>query len=174
MSIRINAHHASEFERPAVPTPIQIQAPRICIDLDGNTVLCAGLKNFFYINAVPRAPKQLAACHVAKNRGVRLDFYLKHAKPFGRDDLEFDLLDRRRVADLRHSRQRILRPSPQQHARRPEKVECYNPWSFAIFKDCSANCARSPFAARSIIIFASLEDRGSLVPSIRSFAATSS
>ena len=36
MGIGIDAHHAAEFERPAVPAPIEVEPPRVGIDLDGD------------------------------------------------------------------------------------------------------------------------------------------
>ena len=38
VSVRVDAEHAPEFERTAVPTPVQVQAVRIGVDLDRNSV----------------------------------------------------------------------------------------------------------------------------------------
>src|SRR6478672_3466916 len=79
MGIWIDAHHASGFERLSMPTPVQIQAPRICVDLDCNAVLCARSQDFFYIDFVAWPSQELATGHMAKDRGTRIRYGRKDA-----------------------------------------------------------------------------------------------
>ena len=44
MSIWIDAHYAPDVERLLVPAPVQIQAPRICVDLDCNAVQVGAIR----------------------------------------------------------------------------------------------------------------------------------
>ena len=79
MRIRVYAHHASDFERVAMPTPVQIQTPRIGIDLDCNAMLCACSQNFFDFNVIAWTPQELATSHMAKDRGTRVGYGCKDA-----------------------------------------------------------------------------------------------
>src|SRR4051812_39903239 len=42
MRVGIDAHETSERERALVPAPVQIEPPRICIDLDSHAMRGAG------------------------------------------------------------------------------------------------------------------------------------
>ena len=42
MRVWVDAEHAAELQRLAVPAPVKIESPRICIYLDGNVVGGAG------------------------------------------------------------------------------------------------------------------------------------
>jgi hypothetical protein len=66
MGIGVDAYHAPEVERLLMPTPVQIQSPRIGINLNCNGVLGAGLKNLPNINIVPRPAEQLPTGHVSQ------------------------------------------------------------------------------------------------------------
>src|SRR4051812_44740350 len=70
MGIRVDAHHASEFERLPVPTPIEVEAPEIGVDLNCNAVLCACSQDFFYVYVVAWPAQELATRHVTKDRGA--------------------------------------------------------------------------------------------------------
>src|SRR4051794_3484644 len=72
MSIRIDAHRASEVERLPMPSPVEIKTPGIGIDLNCNAILCARSKDFFDVNIVARAPEQLPTGHVTQNGGARV------------------------------------------------------------------------------------------------------
>ena len=39
MGIRIDAEHAAEIEHRLVPAPVEIEPPRVGVDLNGNTML---------------------------------------------------------------------------------------------------------------------------------------
>ena len=56
-----------------MPTPVQIQAPRVCIDLHRNAVLRAGAKDLLHADVVAWPPKQLSAGHMTQDgrSGVR-------------------------------------------------------------------------------------------------------
>src|SRR4051812_16549618 len=47
VGVRIDAHHAAQFERAAVPTPVEIKTPRVRIDLDRDAMLGACSKDLF-------------------------------------------------------------------------------------------------------------------------------
>jgi hypothetical protein len=70
MGIRIDAYRASEVERLPMPSPIEIEAPRIGVDLDRHSVLCACLEDFSDLNLVAWASEQLPTGHVTQNRGA--------------------------------------------------------------------------------------------------------
>src|SRR4051794_14205113 len=55
-----------------MPAPIQIEPPRIGIDLDGDAVARACLKDGFNIELISRPPQKLPAGHMSENRGVRV------------------------------------------------------------------------------------------------------
>jgi len=81
MRIRVDAHHASDFERVAMPTPVQIQTPRIGIDLDCNAMLCACSENFFDVYVIARPTQELATRHMTEDRGTGISYRSKD--PFG-------------------------------------------------------------------------------------------
>src|SRR5205823_5584737 len=54
MRIRIDAHHATEPDARRWPTPVQIEAPWIGIDLDCHPVLGAGLQQLLMSTSQPR------------------------------------------------------------------------------------------------------------------------
>src|SRR4051794_8181912 len=62
-----------------MPAPVKIEAPRIGVDLDGNAVLGACRKDLFNVHIVARPPKELAACHVAKNGDERMGHSAQNA-----------------------------------------------------------------------------------------------
>ena len=55
-----------------MPAPIEIEPPRIGVDLDRDTVLGTSLKDFVGVDLIARAPQQLPAGHVAQNRRERI------------------------------------------------------------------------------------------------------
>ena len=65
--IRVDRHHASEFESSPMPAPVEVQTPWACVDLDGNAVSGTGLQDGVDIELVSRPTKQLAPSHVAQN-----------------------------------------------------------------------------------------------------------
>ena len=72
MGVGVDAHHAAEVERALMPAPIQIEPPRIGVDLDGDAVLGTGGENFFHIDLVAGPAQELTPRHVAKDSGVRI------------------------------------------------------------------------------------------------------
>src|SRR3954454_24093639 len=67
MRIRVDAHHAPEIERTAMPAPIEIKPPRMGVDLHRNTVLGTGFQDPFHIDFVARTGEELPAGHVPEN-----------------------------------------------------------------------------------------------------------
>src|ERR1044071_10418037 len=65
MSIGIDAEAATQFQSAAQPPPIEVEPPRIAVDLNGNPVLGAGDQNALDINLVTGTAQQLPAGHVA-------------------------------------------------------------------------------------------------------------
>jgi hypothetical protein len=72
MGIGVDAHHASKFERPLVPAPIQIETPWVRVDFDGNAMGGAGGEDALNIDFVSRPSEQLTPGHVPKDGGVRI------------------------------------------------------------------------------------------------------
>jgi hypothetical protein len=79
MGIRVDAHHASQFERLPVPTPIEVEAPRIGVDLHCNAVLCTRTKDLFDVYVIAWPPQELATRHMTKDRGARVGYGGKDA-----------------------------------------------------------------------------------------------
>ncbi len=52
MRVRVDAHHAAKIERALMPAPVQIEPPRIGIDLDGDAMSGARGKDFLDIDLV--------------------------------------------------------------------------------------------------------------------------
>src|SRR3954471_18222459 len=42
MRVRVNTHHAAQFESATVPAPIEVEPPRVGVDLHGNAPPGAG------------------------------------------------------------------------------------------------------------------------------------
>lgn len=59
--VRIDAHDASEIERCLVPAPVQVESPRMRIDLNHDVVLRTSAKHLLDIDFVSRAALKLAA-----------------------------------------------------------------------------------------------------------------
>jgi hypothetical protein len=72
MRVRIDAHHAAQFERPAMPAPIEIEAPWVRVDFDRHGMLGAGDEYFLDVDVIARPPEQLATCHVSENGHERI------------------------------------------------------------------------------------------------------
>src|SRR6185436_15063271 len=77
--IRIDAEHAAELEPARVPAPVEVEAPGIGIDLDGNAVLGASGEDPLGIDAVAFAAEELASGHVPENGRVRVGYGAKEA-----------------------------------------------------------------------------------------------
>ena len=71
MGVGVDAHHAAEVERALMPAPIQIEPPRIGVDLDGDAVLGTDGENFFHIDLVAGPAQELTPRHVAKDKDWR-------------------------------------------------------------------------------------------------------
>src|SRR5438105_1242961 len=72
MRIRIDAHHAAEIEGAAVPAPVQIEPPRVGVDLHGNPVLRTGGEDRLDIHFITGAAQKLPPGHVAEDGGERI------------------------------------------------------------------------------------------------------
>jgi hypothetical protein len=66
--VRIDAQPASQFERAAEPSPIQVEPPRIRVQLDGDVVARASLEDGLDIELVSGPSQKLSA--VSKDGGV--------------------------------------------------------------------------------------------------------
>ena len=53
-----------------MPTPVEIQPPRMGIDLYGHPVPCAGAQYRFDIDVIARTAHQLTSGHMAQDRGA--------------------------------------------------------------------------------------------------------
>src|SRR3954466_11662455 len=56
MRVRIDGHHATEFERASVPPPVEVETPRVGIDLNRYAMLSAGSENLFDVHLVSWPP----------------------------------------------------------------------------------------------------------------------
>src|SRR3954469_22164329 len=56
MRVRIDGHYATEFERASVPPPVEVETPRVGIDLNGYAMLGAGRENLFDVHLVSWPP----------------------------------------------------------------------------------------------------------------------
>src|SRR5689334_15474775 len=65
MGIGVNAELAPELDPAAQPPPVEIEPPRVAIDLDRDAVLGAGGQHALYVQVIARPAEQLPACHVA-------------------------------------------------------------------------------------------------------------
>ena len=72
MSIGVDAEAATQFQSATQPPPIEVEPPRIAVDLNGNPVLGAGDQNALDINLVTRPAQQLPAGHVADDANERV------------------------------------------------------------------------------------------------------
>src|SRR5438270_12137679 len=67
MGMGVNAELAAELDPAAQPPPVEIEPPRVAIDLDRDTVLGAGGQHALNIQVIARAAQQLAASHVTNH-----------------------------------------------------------------------------------------------------------
>ena len=67
MGIGVNAELAPELDPAAQPAPVEIEPPRVAIDLDRDTVLGAGGQHALDIQVIARAAQQLPAGHVTNH-----------------------------------------------------------------------------------------------------------
>src|SRR5437016_3987042 len=69
MRVRIDAEDAAELQGSAVPAPVQIEAPRVGIDLDGDAVRRAGDEHLFHIHLIAFAVAKKPPGHVPEDGG---------------------------------------------------------------------------------------------------------
>src|ERR1700751_2676457 len=74
MGVRIDAHEAPKPKRRLVPTPVQIEPPRIRVDFDRNAVIGAGGQNLLDIDLITRAPQELPAGRVTEDSRVGIAY----------------------------------------------------------------------------------------------------
>jgi hypothetical protein len=84
MRIGIDAHRAAQIERHSMPAPVEIEAPRIRIDLDCNIMIGTGSKYAGNVYLVAWASQQLPTSHMAQNGRVRITDRAKDALSLGR------------------------------------------------------------------------------------------
>src|SRR3569833_92775 len=65
MRVGVDAEHASELARSAMPAPVQIQTPGISVDLDGDAEAGACREHHLDVNFITGATQQLSSGHVA-------------------------------------------------------------------------------------------------------------
>ena len=70
--VRIDAQHATEFERGLVPAPVQVEPPWVGVDLYGDVMLGAGPQHLLEVDFVARPPLELAPGHVPDDGGMRI------------------------------------------------------------------------------------------------------
>ena len=70
--VRIDAHHAPELQCSPVPTPIEVEAMRIGVDLNRNAIASTCAQDLLDIELVTRPPHQHSPSHVTEDRGVRV------------------------------------------------------------------------------------------------------
>lgn len=70
VSVRVDAHQATEIEGGLVPAPIEIEPPGMGIDLYGHAAFRAGAQQFLDIDFIARPPEQLPPGHVAEDCGM--------------------------------------------------------------------------------------------------------
>jgi hypothetical protein len=67
MRVGIDAEPAPEVNRPLVPSPVQIQSPRVGVDFYGNPMLGTGSKDAFNVDIITWPSQQLPSSHMAEN-----------------------------------------------------------------------------------------------------------
>jgi hypothetical protein len=72
MRIRIDAHYAAEVQSGLVPPPIEIETPRMGVDLNSDVVRCAGAQHLFDVDFVSGAALELASGHVSDDRRITI------------------------------------------------------------------------------------------------------
>src|SRR6478609_7776713 len=72
VGVGIDAQHTAEVECGLVPAPIQVEAPRVGVDLDHDIVLGTGAQHLLDIDFIAWPPLELAPGHVADDGGVRI------------------------------------------------------------------------------------------------------
>jgi hypothetical protein len=58
------AEHATKLQAALVPSPVEIESPRVGVDLNSDAVICARLENFLDIDLIAGPAQQLPARHV--------------------------------------------------------------------------------------------------------------
>jgi hypothetical protein len=58
MSIGIDAEHAAQVQTALVPSPVEIEPPRVGVDLNGDAVIRARLENFLDIDLIARPARE--------------------------------------------------------------------------------------------------------------------
>ena len=80
MRVRIDAHHAAQIERAAVPAPVEVKSPWVRVDLDRHMVLGASaIENFLYVDLVAGTPEKLSPRHVTEDRHERISNCAQYA-----------------------------------------------------------------------------------------------
>src|SRR3954471_12928404 len=67
MRVGINAEPTSEVDRLPVPSPVQVQSPRVGVDFYRDPIFGTGCKNGFNVYLIARSSQQLPSSHMAKN-----------------------------------------------------------------------------------------------------------
>ena len=70
MRVRIDAHKAAKIERGLMPSPIQIEPPRVSVDFHGHAVFGTSTKNLLNVDPVAGPSQELAASHVSEDGGM--------------------------------------------------------------------------------------------------------
>src|SRR3954453_16553738 len=67
MGIGVNAGLAPELDPAPQPPPVEIEPPRVAVDLDCDTVLGAGGQHALDVQVIARATQQLPSSHVTNH-----------------------------------------------------------------------------------------------------------
>jgi len=67
MCVWVDAEDAAELQTPLVPSPVQVQSPRIGIDFHGHSMLGAGSQNRIDIDVVSWPAQELPSSHMPKD-----------------------------------------------------------------------------------------------------------
>ena len=70
--VGINAEEASQLKPALAPSPVHIQPPGMCVDLDCHAVLGTGTQDALHIDLIAGPTEQLAPRNVAQNSRVRI------------------------------------------------------------------------------------------------------
>ncbi len=72
VGVGVNAEHHALLQRILHPTPVQVQAPGVCVYLDDDVVGSTGIDHHFVVDRVTLTAQQQAACRVAEYGGIRV------------------------------------------------------------------------------------------------------
>ena len=72
VGVGIDAEQASQLQPARAPAPVEIETPRVGVDLDGNAVFGAGLQDLLHVHFVAGTSQQLPSRDMAEDCGARV------------------------------------------------------------------------------------------------------